>query len=89
MFQDLRYVWVFADQDFSARGTTWDGLEYELRRQSSAFHHTGSATVSASLVFSVSGAPKTSVHIPQIVGPWQSAGLSYQLAHVMHKYIAS
>jgi len=57
---------VFADAQFHAWGRTWDGLEYELQEEQTA----GSTAVQ----FTVSGAPKGSIHIPQIVGPWDSAG---------------
>ena len=60
-------MWVFADAQFRAWGRTWDGLEYELKEEQTA----GSAAVQ----FTVSGAPKGSIHIPQIVGPWDSAGM--------------
>ena len=57
-------MWVFADTWFQARARTWDGLEYDLRLGP------GPST----LQFSVSGVPPGSVHIPQIVGPWDTAG---------------
>ena len=58
---------MFANPGFSASGRTWDGLEYKLS-------NTETKSRSTVLVFSVSGAPTGSIHIPQIVGPWDSTG---------------
>ena len=73
--QYLRYAWVFADLDFSAAGSTWDGFTYHLNRSSPDYRKLLNLTITSG--------PGTgdSVFIIQVAGPWAIEGeLCYSLS---------
>ena len=75
LLQYLRYAWVFADLDFSAAGSTWDGFTYHLNRSSPDYRKLLNLTITSG--------PGTgdSVFIIQVAGPWAIEGeLCYSLS---------
>lgn len=68
LLQYLHYAWVFADLDFSASGSTWDGFTYHLNRSS--------PDNKKLLNLTITSGPGTSdsVFIIQVAGPWAIEG---------------
>ena len=69
ILQHLHYAWMFADLDFSASGSTWDGLSYRLIRSSSDNKKLLNLTIAGAAVTANPG-----VYILQIAGPWNVEG---------------
>ena len=65
----MHHAWVFADQDFSASGRTWHGLNYHLNRSGSDNKKLLNLTITGA---ALSGNP---VFILQIAGPWDVEGI--------------
>ena len=68
LLQYLRYAWVFADLDFSASGSSWDGFTYHLNRSSTDNKKLLNLTITSG-----PGAGD-SVFVVQIAGPWAIEG---------------